>query len=95
MTYDQQIRLLKAKRAEAIRALGVNGHRLTRWDQSAAFTRWEAGLSRPGRSQVGHCACGLAGIEIGIIEPDAGQPDDYRPRLWGVSDPCPAAAPKS
>jgi hypothetical protein len=94
MTYDQQIRLLRPKRAEAIGTLGVNGHRLVRWDLSGAFTRWEGGLSRPGRSQVGHCACGLAGIEIGIIEPGAGRPDDYRPRLWGTSVPCPTAASK-
>ena len=93
MTYAQEHRLLLAQHAAAERALAVNGHRLAYWDNTYGLTHFEFGgveLGRHGRAQIGHCACGLAGVEIGVLERAAGLPD-YQTRMWGLEIPCPKA----
>jgi hypothetical protein len=88
MTYAQEHRLLLAQHDDAERALAVNGHRLAYWGNTGRFTRFDGGVSRPGRSQAGYCGCDRAGVEIGVMEPAWNLPG-YPMRLWGTDVPCP------
>jgi hypothetical protein len=88
MAYAQEHRLLLAQHATAERALAANGHRLAYWDNTYGLTHFEAGSSRHGRAQIGHCACERAGVEIGVLEPAIGM-SGYPMRLWGLEAPCP------